>query len=62
MYVNICDNSLECMLMQLSLSLSIDISKVSANTINIAKVTHADPRCSASCVAVTTAVGYYRIA
>ena len=33
-----------------------DISKVVANTAEISKVTHADPRCTASCIAVTTAV------
>ena len=33
-----------------------DLDKVIANTCAISKVTHADPRCTASCVAVTTAV------
>ncbi len=33
-----------------------DIPKVVANTAEISKVTHADPRCTASCTAVTTAV------
>ena len=33
-----------------------DIPAVVANTADIARVTHADPRCSASCAAVTTAV------
>ena len=36
-----------------------DITKVAVNTVDIAQVTHADPRCSASCVAVTTAVSVY---
>ena len=34
----------------------LDIPKVVANTTEISKVTHADPRCTASCIAVTTAV------
>lgn len=38
--------------------LSSDIPKVVANTTEICKVTHADPRCVASCIAVTTAVSY----
>lgn len=33
-----------------------DLSKVLRNTIEICKVTHSDPRCVASCVAVTTAI------
>ena len=33
-----------------------DISKVIENTVTIAEVTHADPRCKASCVATTVAV------
>ena len=33
-----------------------DIDKVIANTKEACQVTHADPRCIASCVAVTTAV------
>lgn len=38
--------------------LYIDLSKVADNTIKVSRVTHADPRCTASCVAVTTAVSY----
>ena len=33
-----------------------DIDAVIANTVAACKVTHADPRCIASCVAVTTAI------
>ncbi|XP_070558795.1 microtubule-associated protein 1B-like [Ptychodera flava] len=33
-----------------------DIEKVINNTLEICKTTHADPRCAASCVAVTTAI------
>lgn len=33
-----------------------DIDKVIHNTLQFCKVTHADPRCQASCVAVTTAI------
>ncbi len=33
-----------------------DIAKVLENTKNACKVTHADPRCVASCVAVTLAI------
>ena len=36
-----------------------DIPKVVENTTEISKVTHADPRCTASCIAVTTAVSGY---
>ena len=36
-----------------------DIAAVIANTADLARVTHADPRCSASCVAVTTAVSHF---
>lgn len=36
--------------------LHIDLDKVAANTCAISQVTHADPRCTASCVAATTAV------
>ena len=34
----------------------VDLDKVIENTTTICKVTHTDPRCIASCVAVTTAV------
>ncbi|XP_006814457.1 uncharacterized protein LOC100372011 [Saccoglossus kowalevskii] len=33
-----------------------DIQEVIKNTINICKMTHADPRCVASCIAVTTGI------
>ncbi|KJE94191.1 ADP-ribosylglycohydrolase [Capsaspora owczarzaki ATCC 30864] len=33
-----------------------DIAKVIENTRNVCKITHADPRCIASCVSVTTAI------
>lgn len=33
-----------------------DLSKVIENTKNACKITHADPRCVASCVAVTIAI------
>lgn len=33
-----------------------DLNKVIENTKNACKITHADPRCVASCVAVTTAI------
>ena len=33
-----------------------DLEKVIANTTNACKVTHADPRCIASCIAVTIAI------
>ena len=33
-----------------------DVNKVVANTKEISQCTHADPRCTASCIAVTTAV------
>jgi len=33
-----------------------DLERVVKNTLAISKTTHADPRCSASCVAVTTAI------
>jgi ADP-ribosylglycohydrolase len=36
--------------------LILDLQRVRYNTIEICKVTHADPRCVASCVAVTSAV------
>ena len=36
-----------------------DIPKVVENTTEISRVTHADPRCTASCIAVTTAVSGY---
>ena len=36
--------------------LYVDLPKVVQNTIEICKVTHADPRCIASCVAVTSAI------
>ena len=36
----------------------LDIDKVIENTKRICLVTHADPRCLASCVAVTTAVRF----
>ena len=39
-----------------SLMCGVDIPKVVANTVAIAEVTHADPRCKASCVAITVAV------
>lgn len=35
---------------------TLDLEKVVANTSAISRVTHADPRCTASCVAMTTAV------
>lgn len=35
---------------------TLDLDKVVANTSAISRVTHADPRCTASCVAMTTAV------
>ena len=35
---------------------SPDLDKVIKNTLEISAVTHADPRCAASCVAMTTAV------
>ncbi len=38
------------------LSVCADIERVVANTTEITNVTHADPRCAASCVATTTAV------
>ena len=40
-------------------SFILDISKVVANTTEICNVTHADPRCAASCIAVTTAVSVH---
>ena len=33
-----------------------DLDQVIANTTNACKVTHADPRCIASCIAVTMAI------
>lgn len=38
-----------------------DIDQVIENTSQICQVTHADPRCLASCVAVTTAVSHNSI-
>ena len=38
------------------LFVNADLSRVVSNTVAIAEVTHADPRCKASCVAVTVAV------
>jgi len=35
---------------------SSDVSKVVANSKEISQCTHADPRCTASCIAVTIAV------
>ena len=34
----------------------LDIERIVSNTCAISRVTHADPRCTASCVAMTTAV------
>ena len=35
---------------------TIDLDKVLENSKEISLTTHADPRCTASCVAITTAV------
>lgn len=35
---------------------NIDLDKVWENTKEISLTTHADPRCTASCIAITTAV------
>ena len=49
----IMDRSLSCSSDIVAIS---DVPKVVVNTTEISKVTHADPRCTASCIAVTTAV------
>lgn len=41
-----------------SLSPLADVEMVKKNTMDICQVTHADPRCAASCIAVTTAVSH----